>query len=273
MKIALIQQPASTDREANIHRGLQNLEQAARMGAQLAAFAELAFDPFYPCNPSPGNHLELAEPIPGPTTERFAEAARRHGMVTVLNLYEREGQKAYDSSPILDADGSLLGITRMVHITDYPQFHEQDYYTPGDTRAPVYDTALGRVGIAICYDRHYPEYMRALALDGAELVVVPQAGTVGEWPPGLYEAELQVASFQNGYFCALVNRVGKETEMTFAGQSFITSPQGEIIAQARPGKEQILVAELDLSEIEKSPAKRLFLRDRRPDIYPLNQAE
>lgn len=273
MRIALIQQPASPDREANILRGLQNLEQAARMGAQLAAFAELAFDPFYPCHPSPGNHLELAEPIPGPTTERFAEATRRHGMVTVLNLYERVGQKTYDSSPILDADGSLLGVTRMVHITDYPQFHEQDYYTPGDTRAPVYDTALGRVGIAICYDRHFPEYMRALALDGAELVVIPQAGTVGEWPAGLYEAELQVASFQNGYFCALVNRVGSEGKMDFAGESYVTTPGGEILAQAPAGVEHILVVELDLSQIEKSPAKRLFLRDRRPDIYPLSQTE
>ena len=101
----------------------------------------------------------------------------------------------------------------MVHITDYACFHEQGYYTPGDTGAPVYDTRVGRIGVAICYDRHYPEYMRALALAGAELVVVPQAGAVGEWPEGLYEAEMRVAAFQNGYFTALCNRVGKEERL------------------------------------------------------------
>ncbi len=98
----------------------------------------------------------------------------------------------------------------MIHITEYHCFHEQGYYAPGDTGAPVYDTAAGRIGVAICYDRHYPEYMRALALEGAELVIVPQAGSVGEWPAGLYEAEMQVAAFQNGYFTALCNRVGPE---------------------------------------------------------------
>ena len=102
----------------------------------------------------------------------------------------------------------------MAHITEYPCFHEQGYYTPGDTGAPVYDTRVGRIGVAICYDRHFPEYMRALAVAGADLVVVPQAGAVGEWPEGLYEAEMRVAAFQNGYYTALCNRVGKEDCLT-----------------------------------------------------------
>ena len=127
----------------------------------------------------------------------------------------------------------------MVHITDYPCFHEKGYYAPG-TGAPVYETRFGRIGVAICYDRHYPEYMRALALGGAELVVVPQAGAVGEWPDGLYEAEMQVAAFQNGYFVALCNRVGEEECLTFAGESFVCAPDGRLIARAPQLEEHTL---------------------------------
>ncbi len=102
----------------------------------------------------------------------------------MINLYERDGQHTYDSSPVIDADGTLLGVTRMIHITEYPCFHEQGYYTPGDKGAPVYKTKAGAIGVSICYDRHFPEYMRALAVDGADLVIVPQAGAVDEWPEG-----------------------------------------------------------------------------------------
>ena len=200
-------------------------------------------------------------------TDAFAARARRHGMVIVLNLYERDGSHAYDCSPVIDADGRLLGRTRMIHITEYACFHEQGYYTPGDTGAPVYDTRAGRIGVAICYDRHYPEYMRALAVAGADLVVVPQAGAVGEWPDGLYEAEMQVASFQNGYYTALCNRVGAEECLTFSGESFVCAPDGRVIARAAAGEDAILYADLDLAETGRSHARRLFLRDRRPDLY------
>jgi N-carbamoylputrescine amidase len=132
----------------------------------------------------------------------------------------------------------------------------------------VYHTRVGRVGVAICYDRHYPEYMRALALGGADLVVVPQAGAVGEWPEGVYEAELRVAAFQNGYFAALCNRVGEEERLTFAGESFVCAPDGRVIARAPGGEDHVLLADLDLGEIERSAARRLFLADRRPELYP-----
>jgi len=231
-------------------------------------FAELAFDPFYPQTPAGANPLELAEPIPGPTTEMFAEKARQHGIVIVLNVYERDGDRAFDSSPVIDTDGSILGTTRMVHITDYACFHEQGYYAPGDHGVPVYETEFGRIGIAICYDRHYPEYMRALALAGAQVVFVPQAGAVGEWPEGLYEAEMCVASFQNGYFTALCNRVGAEPSLTFSGESFVCDPAGRVIARAGEGTEEILSYTLDLAQVEDSHAQKLFLRDRRPDLYP-----
>jgi N-carbamoylputrescine amidase len=155
----------------------------------------------------------------------------------------------------------------MIHITEYACFHEQDYYSPGDTGAPVYDTAAGKIGVAICYDRHFPEYMRALALAGAVLVVVPQAGTIDEWPDGLYEAEMQVAAFQNGYFVALCNRVGDEDEMRFSGESFVCAPDGRVTARAGKGKEQILYADIDLGATEQSHARRLFLQHRRPELY------
>ena len=267
MKIALVQQPATPDRQANRQRGLQAVAKAAAEGAQVICFAELAFDPFYPQDRATPEKLDLAESVPGLTTELFAARAAELGVVVILNLFERDGNRTFDTSPVIDADGRLLGTTRMVHITDYPCFHERGYYAPGDHGAPVYETRFGRVGVAICYDRHYPEYMRALALAGAEVVFIPQAGAVDEWPEGLYEAELRVAAFQNGYFTALCNRVGSEPRLTFAGQSFICDPQGSVIAQASEGTEEILCHELDLEQVVQSHARHLFLRDRRPELY------
>lgn len=267
MKLALIQQHAGGDKASNVARGLEAVDRAAAAGASVAVFAELAFERFHPQRPALGGVLDLAETVPGPTTDAFCERARRHGIVIVLNLYERDGPHAYDSSPVIDADGRLLGRTRMIHITDYACFHEQGYYTPGDTGAPVYDTRAGRIGVAICYDRHYPEYMRALAVAGADLVAVPQAGAAGEWPEGLYEAEMRVAAFQNGYYVALCNRVGAEECLTFAGESFVCAPDGQVIARAREGEDTILYADVELSSAERSHARRLFLRDRRPELY------
>jgi N-carbamoylputrescine amidase len=267
VKIALVQQHATIDKAANIQRGLAAVDAAAAQGANVVVFAELAFERFHPQQPAGVDPLRLAEPVPGPLTDAFADRARRHDLVIVLNLYERDGSRAYDCSPVIDAGGRLLGRTRMIHITEYACFHEQGYYTPGDTGAPVYDTKAGRIGVAICYDRHYPEYMRALAVAGADLVVVPQAGAVGEWPDGLYEAEMQVAAFQNGYYTALCNRVGEEECLTFSGESFVCAPDGRVIARAAGGEDAVLYADLDLSQTAGSHARRLFLRDRRPDLY------
>jgi predicted amidohydrolase len=267
MKIALIQQHATHDKAANAARGLASLEAAARAGAQLACYAELAFEWFHPQRPASGNVHDLAEPLDGPTVTAFQRKARELGIVLVINLFERDGNNTYDSSPVIDADGSIAGVTRMVHITEYACFHEQGYYTPGDKGAPVYDTRAGKVGVAICYDRHFPEYMRALAIDGAELVVVPQAGAVGEWPDGLYEGEMRVAAFQNGYFVALCNRVGQEDCLEFAGESFVCAPDGSVIARAAQGTDEILYAEIDKNLIARSHARELFMKHRRPELY------
>ncbi len=267
MRIALVQQRATENKAANVERGLRAVDAAAAAGAKLVCFAELAFELFYPQRPATPGAAAKAESVPGPTVNAFARKAKEHGVVIVLNLYERDGDRTYDCSPVIDADGRLLGRTRMVHITDYTGFHERGYYAPGDTGVPVYDTKAGRIGVAICYDRHYPEYMRGLGVAGAQLVVVPQAGTVGEWPEGLYEAEMRVAAFQNGYYVALCNRVGREEDLTFAGESFVCDFDGRVIARAPQGEETILYADVELDETACSYARKLFLGDRRPELY------
>ena len=211
--------------------------------------------------------LAFAEPIDGSTVKRFQKKAKQRGVIIVLNIFEQDGERTYDTSPVIDSDGSLLGTTRMVHITDYDCFHERGYYAPGDHGAAVYHTTAGNIGVAICYDRHYPEYMRALALNGAQIVFVPQAGAVDEWPEGLYEAEMRVAAFQNGYFTALCNRVGEEEKLTFGGESFVCNPAGEILARAEEGTEEILYADINLDDVKNSHAQKLFLRDRSPELY------
>lgn len=268
LKIALIQQHATRKIESNLQRGIKAFERAAKRGARCVVFPELAFLPFYPQKPAKNNLNHLAETIPGPTTNRFCELAKKWNTVVILNLFEKEGDLTFDSSPIINADGRILGVTRMVHILEAPCFHEQDYYTPGNNSQLVYDTKVGRIGVAICYDRHFPEYMRALALQGADLVAVPQAGGVGEWPEGVFEAEMQVASFQNGYFTALCNRVGQEECLTFEGKSFVTSPDGRIIKQAPAEKNHILIADINLDEVKNSQAQSHFIPDRRPELYP-----
>jgi N-carbamoylputrescine amidase len=267
MKIALVQQHASSDYLGNLKRGAEAFREAAAAGADLIAFAELAFLRFLPQYPSTPEALAKAETIPGPTTEIFSGLARQHGIVTVLNLLEKDGEKTHDSSPVIDADGRILGVTRMIQIIESPGFHEKGYYAPGNLTQLVYKTRVGRVGVAICYDRHFPEYMRALALQGAEIVIVPQAGAVGEWTEGIFEAELQVAAFQNGYYAALVNRVGREEVHDFAGESYAVDPEGRVIARAPHGRDFILYADCDLSKIPLSFAQRHFLPDRRPDFY------
>lgn len=267
MKIALIQQHATKSHEENLKRGIKAFHQAVNQGAELVAYAELAFSRFLPQVPATPESLARAEPIPGPTTDEFSTLAKKYGIVVVLNLFEKEGERTYDASPVINADGKILGVTRMVHIMDGLGFYEKSYYNPGNRESFVYKTRVGRVGVAVCYDRHFPEYMRALSLKGAEIVIVPQAGAKGEWPEGIFEAELQVAAFQNGYYVALVNRVGKENFLHFGGESFVVDPYGRVIAQAPQGKDFILYADCDFKIISQSPAKKFFLKDRRPDFY------
>ncbi len=268
MKLALAQQSAGPDRESNLGRALAAMDSAKEAGADVVAFPELAIDRFFPQHERDAGARGIAERIPGPTSDAISRKAAELSLVTVFNMYEADGSGRYfDSSPVFDADGSLLGVTRMVHITDYACFHEQAYYDPGDQGAPVYTTKAGAIGVAICYDRHYPEYMRALGVGGAELVIIPQAGALDEWPEGLYEAEVRTAAFQNGYFTALCNRVGEEQRLTFAGESFVVNPQGQVVARGKRLTDDLVLTDIDLSECASSPARTLFWRDRRPDLY------
>ncbi len=268
MRIALAQLSSGDNRRHNLERALEAMDDAGRRGADLVVFPEIVLDRFFPQERGNRQAAELAEPIPGPTTERLAARAEANRLVTVFNLYEvDDAGRTFDSSPVIDADGRLLGTTRMVHITDYEGFHEREYYHPGDRGAPVYDTRIGKLGVAICYDRHYPEYMRAMAVGGAELVVIPQAGALGEWPEGLLEAEVRTAAFQNGYFAALCNRVGPEEKLTFAGESFVVDPDGRVTARGKRLEEDLVVADLDLGRCGEAIGRRLFWRDRRPELY------
>jgi beta-ureidopropionase len=267
MKIALIQQHATRNKKDNIERGIKALEEAAKQNVKLIVFPELAFEYFWPQKPASKNFQENAEPVPGPTTERFMDKAKELGVVIILNLFEIDDGKTYDCSPVINSNGELLGKTRMCHILEAPCFHEKGYYAPGNLETEVYNTTAGQIGIAICYDRHFSEYMRILALKGAELVVVPQAGGIDEWPQGIFEAELQIASFQNGYFTASANRVGKEDYVTFAGQSFVTDPKGRVVARAPKGSDFILYYDINYEELKESPARKHFLSDRRPETY------
>ncbi len=267
MKIALVQQHATKDPKENLGRGIDAFHRAADAGAELIAYAELAFLPFLPQTPVKPDSMSYAETVPGTTTEKFQELAGKYGVVVVLNLFETDGKSTFDSSPVIDADGTLLGTVRMAHIMDGMGFYEKGYYTPGDSSAFVFQTRIGRVGVAICYDRHFPEYMRNLGLANAEIVLIPQAGAMGEWPEGLFQAEVQVAAFQNGYYAALVNRTGREEFLHFSGESFLVNPEGKILVQAPQDRDFILIADCDLNEIARSPARRYFLPDRRPDFY------
>lgn len=269
MKLALAQQAAVADRVRNLELALENMAKAKRAGAGAIVFPELATERFFPQFPRRDEFLSLAEPIPGPTSDRVAAAARDLALVTIFNMYEIDDRGLrFDASPVFDADGRMLGVTRMVHIAEFEGFHEKGYYHPGDRGAPVYETRVGRVGVAICYDRHFPEYMRALGAGGAQIVAIPQAGALDEWPDGLFEAEVRTSAFQNGYFVGLANRVGREEKLTFAGESFVCDPQGQIVARGRRLQEDLVVADIDPGSAAGSTSRRLFWRDRRPELYP-----
>ena len=268
VRVALVQQRAGGDRDDNRRRGLDALERAAAQGARIVGFAELAFEPFHPQEPARGDVSALAEPIPGPTTDLFAAAARRLGVAVVLNLFERADGRTFDASPVIDADGTLLGVTRMVHITDYACFHEQGYYAPGDRGAPVYATQHGRVGVAICYDRHYPEvHARARTRWGGDRVH-PAGGCGGRVAGRTLRSRGAGGRVPQRLLRRPVQPRGPGVEANVhRGESFVCGPDGSVIARAARGTEEILVCDLDLNEIARSAARTLFLRDRRPELY------
>jgi beta-ureidopropionase len=266
-RIALAQVAAGTDRAANLDAALRLIADAARQGATLICFPEMGFDLFFPQHRADPRFFDLAEPVPGPTVARLQAAAQNAGIAVVANIFERAAPgEYYDCSPVIDADGTLLGRTRMVHIAEAPQFNEKFYYRPGPGEFSVFAAAPGRLGVAICYDRHYPEQLRILALRGCEILLVPLAATSREqW--SMFEMEMQVASFQNQMFSVVVNRVGHEGEMEFIGRSFATDPWGKVIARAADGVPALLLVDIDIEEIDRARRVIPHLRDRRAELY------
>jgi predicted amidohydrolase len=264
MKLALAQMQLEASLEANLKKSLEAIEQASIQGAQLVCFPEIHLSPFFPQYPA----RDVSPYVVKTGSEAIRKLCTQCGkfkIAAVPNLYLEEGANRYDASLAIDADGSILGISKMVHIVQVPRFYEQDYYTPSNTGFQVYTTRAGKIGIVICFDRHYPESIRACALKGADLIIIPTANTKDE-PLEVFEWELRVPARQNGLFIAMCNRVGLEGEMDFAGESIVVDPNGDVVMKAND-QEQIIYADIDLALIAKTRNSRPYLKLRRPEKY------
>ncbi|MCP4728357.1 MAG: carbon-nitrogen hydrolase family protein, partial [bacterium] len=261
IKIALGQVSVSEDIESNVEKGIGFLEKAAEKGAEIICFPEMSFSPFFPQYPADRQYFDLAETIPGPLVERFQKACAQNGIAAVINMYEKDGNGRYfDCSPVIDKKGKLLGKSQMMHIAELPNYNEKYYYWEGTTGYPVYDLGNFKFGIAICYDRHYPEQIRALTLSGAQVVFVPTATSLTELK-NIWEVEMQAASVANQIFIAVANHAGQDDKINYFGKSFVTDPKGDILEMAGDSDDELVVIELDTDEIEKTRQILPFLRD------------
>ncbi len=279
VNVAIIQTRCSEDPSANLDKTLKAVERAAARGAQIICTEEL-FRSQYFCQTEDHKNFELAEPIPGPTTESFQKLAREKKVVVVASLFEKRASGLYhNSAAIIDADGSLLGIYRKMHIPDDPLYYEKFYFTPGDLGFRAWKTRYAKIGVLICWDQWYPEGARLTALQGAEILFYPTA--IGWHPSEKKEHGMQQHSawetiqrghaIANGCYVAVPNRVGHEKlsgdGIEFWGQSFIAGTSGEILAKASSDKEETLVVPLDLAKVDQTRTHWPFLRDRRIDAY------
>jgi len=277
--IGLVQRKCSVDPAANLERTIEAIREAARRGAQIVCLEEL-FRSQYFCREENADRFDLAEPIPGPSTEVLGKLARELKVVIVASLFERRAAGLYhNTAAVLDADGALLGVYRKMHIPDDPLYYEKFYFTPGDLGFPNFDTRYGRIGVLVCWDQWYPEGARLSSLRGANILFYPTA--IG-WHPS-EKAQFGAAQLDawrtiqrshaiaNGIYVAAVNRVGLEgpadSGLEFWGSSFIADPFGQIVSEASCNQEEILVAECDLRRMEEVRRNWPFLRDRRTDAY------
>ncbi|HTT14257.1 MAG TPA: carbon-nitrogen hydrolase [Thermoplasmata archaeon] len=290
-RVALVQMACGPVPEENVARAADRVAEAARAGAQLVCLPEL-FESQYFCQREDHALFALAEPIPGPTTERLAAVAREHRVAVVVPLFERRAPGLYhNSAVVLERDGSIAGRYRKMHIPDDPLYYEKFYFAPGDLGFPAFPTSVGRLAVLICWDQWYPEAARLAALAGAELLVYPTA--IGWHPeeraehgPAQYEAwqTIQRAhAIANGVYVAVPNRVGHENGdvrgdrvdgpgIDFWGGSFVADPFGRILVQGGPDREELLYATIDPAAIATTRQHWPFLRDRRIDAYgPLTE--
>jgi N-carbamoylputrescine amidase len=279
VKIGLIQTACSTDPDANLRKMLALAERAARRGAQIICLPEL-FRSHYFCQSEDYRNFQLAEPIPGPSTNAFRKLAQKHQAVVLASLFEKRADGVYHSTAaVIDADGSLLGLYRKMHIPDDPLYYEKFYFTPGDTGFRAWPTQYGRIGVLICWDQWYPEAARLTALQGAQIIFYPTA--IG-WHPGekkksgavqhdAWETIQRSHAIANGCFVAVANRIGREKlagkGIEFWGQSFVAGTFGEILARASASQEEILIVPVDLAAVDATRTHWPFLRDRRIDAY------
>jgi beta-ureidopropionase len=263
--------PLAEIKRGMIARHVELVTEAARQRAQAVCLQELFYGPYF-CAEQETRWYQLTERVPeGATTGLMQELARTHGIVLVVPVYEEEQPGVYyNTAAVIDADGRFLGKYRKTHIPHCkPGFWEKFYFRPGNLGYPVFDTAVGKIGVYICYDRHFPEGARALGLNGAEIVFNPSA-TVAGLSEYLWKLEQPAHAVANGYFVGAINRVGVETPWNigeFYGTSYFCDPRGRIIAEAPRDQDHVLVADLDLDLIAEVRSVWQFYRDRRPDAY------
>jgi N-carbamoylputrescine amidase len=264
-------QPLERIKKAMIEKHLKLIDHAAKQKVQVLCLQELFYGPYF-CAEQNTRWYELTEPVPdGPTTKLMQKIAAKYRMAIVVPVYEKEMTGLYyNTAAVIDADGKYLGKYRKHHIPQVaPGFWEKFYFTPGDTGYPAFQTKYARIGVYICYDRHFPEGARVLGMNGAEIVFNPSA-TVAGLSEYLWELEQPAHAVANGYFVGAINRVGREAPWNigeFYGKSYFCTPRGKIIAQASRNKDEIVVADLDLDMIAEVRNTWQFFRDRRPESY------
>lgn len=282
--VGLVQMRCSTDLDDNLRRGVAGLRQAAEKGARIACLPEL-FRSQYFCQKEDAALFDLAEPIPGPTTDALANVARETGMVVVGSVFERRAPGVYhNTAVVLDADGSLLGIYRKMHIPDDPLYYEKYYFTPGDLGFQTFPTRYARVGTLVCWDQWYPEAARLTAMQGAEILFYPTAigwhpaekAEYGEAQASAWETMQRAHAIANGVYVAAVNRIGHEGPsdggLEFWGGSFVADPFGRVVARAGVDTEEVLLVTCDPKLQEETRRNWPFFRDRRIDAYaPITQ--
>jgi beta-ureidopropionase len=270
VRAAIVQAHANLPKEEAVERHVELVRHAAAQGARITCLQEIFHGPYFPAEQDP-RWYATAEPESGPTVSRMRGLARELGMVLVVPFFE-EAQPGvyYNTAVVIEADGSVVGKYRKTHIPHVgPCFWEKFYFKPGNLGYPVFETSVGRVGLLICYDRHFPEPARALGLKGAELVFNPSA-TVESVSRYLWELEQPAHAVANGYWIAAINRVGVETplsEARFYGSSYFCDPRGRIVCRASDLEDEVLVCDVDLEMNREVRNTWQFLRDRRPELY------
>lgn len=273
--LGLIQSRAFPSKEESLRAHVELIRQAAEKGAQVICLQELFLTPYF-CKREETDLFDLAEPIPGPTTEALCPLAKELGVVIIASLFEKRGPGLYhNTAAVIDADGTYLGKYRKMHIPEDPGFNEKFYFTPGDLGYRVWDTKFGRLGVLICWDQWYPEAARLAALAGAEILFYPTAigwlksekAELGEAQHTAWETVQRGHAVANGCFLAAVNRTGTEEDTEFWGRTFVANPYGQIVAKAATDKEEILVVTCPLKEVEDFRRIWPFFRDRRIDTY------